>query len=134
MLGLENPLHIAIVVLVVMMVFGAKRLPEMGRSLGSGLRGFKESITGEVATRTSAPAEELGGQAANGRPSQAPSREGRGRALASLRPWRAQAFASQASRFRPVDDERRGRRVHSSLCAGSTVTSTSIAAPGWRRA
>jgi sec-independent protein translocase protein TatA len=47
MLGLENPLHIAIVLLVVMLVFGAKRLPELGRSLGSGLRGFKESISGE---------------------------------------------------------------------------------------
>jgi sec-independent protein translocase protein TatA len=55
MLGLENPLHIAIILLVVMLVFGAKRLPEMGRSLGSGLRGFKESITGEPAA-----AEELG--------------------------------------------------------------------------
>jgi len=58
MLGLENPLHIAILVLVVMMVFGAKRLPEMGRSLGSGLRGFKESVTGEAAPDP-APAEEL---------------------------------------------------------------------------
>jgi sec-independent protein translocase protein TatA len=48
MLGLENPLHIAILLLVVMLVFGARRLPEMGRSLGSGLRGFKESITGEA--------------------------------------------------------------------------------------
>jgi len=47
MIGLDNPLHIAIVVVVVMLVFGAKRLPEMGRSLGSGLRGFKESISGE---------------------------------------------------------------------------------------
>ncbi len=47
MLGLENPLHIAIVLLVVVLLFGAKRLPEMGRSLGSGLRGFKESISGE---------------------------------------------------------------------------------------
>jgi Sec-independent protein translocase protein TatA len=28
------------------MVFGAKRLPEMGRSLGSGLRGFKDSVSG----------------------------------------------------------------------------------------
>jgi Sec-independent protein translocase protein TatA len=28
-------------------VFGAKRLPEMGKSLGHGLRGFKESISGE---------------------------------------------------------------------------------------
>jgi Sec-independent protein translocase protein TatA len=28
-------------------VFGAKRLPEMGRSLGSGMRGFKESLSGD---------------------------------------------------------------------------------------
>ena len=47
MLGLENPLHIAILLAVLLLVFGAKRLPEIGRSLGSGLRGFKESITGE---------------------------------------------------------------------------------------
>ena len=47
MLGLENPLHIAIVLIVVLMVFGAKRLPEMGKSLGSGLRGFKDSLSGE---------------------------------------------------------------------------------------
>ena len=58
MIGLENPLHIAIVLVVVMLVFGAKRLPEMGRSLGSGLRGFKDSITGE-ATPDPAPAEKL---------------------------------------------------------------------------
>jgi sec-independent protein translocase protein TatA len=47
MIGLDNPLHIAILLLVVLLVFGAKRLPEMGRSLGAGLRGFKESVTGE---------------------------------------------------------------------------------------
>jgi sec-independent protein translocase protein TatA len=46
-MGLDNPLHIAVVLLVLLLVFGAKRLPEMGRSLGSGLRGFKESISGE---------------------------------------------------------------------------------------
>ena len=49
MVGLDNPLHIAIVLIVVMLLFGAKRLPEMGRSLGSGLRNFKESVTGEQA-------------------------------------------------------------------------------------
>ncbi len=47
MVGLDNPLHIAIVLLVVLLVFGAKRLPEMGRSLGEGLRGFKQSVNGE---------------------------------------------------------------------------------------
>ncbi len=46
-MGLDNPLHLAILLMILLLVFGAKRLPEMGRSLGSGLRGFKESINGE---------------------------------------------------------------------------------------
>ena len=48
MLGLDNPLHIAILLFVLLLLFGAKRLPEMGRSLGTALRGFKESVTGEA--------------------------------------------------------------------------------------
>jgi len=47
MLGLDNPIHIAFVLIVLLLVFGAKRLPEMGKSMGEGLRGFKESISGE---------------------------------------------------------------------------------------
>jgi sec-independent protein translocase protein TatA len=47
MVGLDNPLHIALVLLVVLMVFGAKRLPEMGKGLGEGMRGFKQAISGE---------------------------------------------------------------------------------------
>ena len=47
MLGLTNPLHIAIVLVVVLMVFGAKRLPEMGKSMGEGLKGFKHAVSGE---------------------------------------------------------------------------------------
>jgi sec-independent protein translocase protein TatA len=47
MLGLDNPIHIAFILILLLLVFGAKRLPEMGKSLGSGLRGFKESLTGE---------------------------------------------------------------------------------------
>jgi sec-independent protein translocase protein TatA len=46
MVGLDNPLHIALVLIVVLMVFGAKRLPEMGKSMGQGLRGFKDSLQG----------------------------------------------------------------------------------------
>lgn len=48
MMGLDNPIHLAFILILLLLVFGAKRLPEMGRSLGSGLRGFKESISGEV--------------------------------------------------------------------------------------
>jgi sec-independent protein translocase protein TatA len=46
-MGLENPLHIAILVVILLLVFGAKRLPEMGRSIGSGMREFKDSISGD---------------------------------------------------------------------------------------
>jgi sec-independent protein translocase protein TatA len=46
MLGLENPIHLAFLLMVLLLVFGAKRLPEMGRSLGSGMRGFRDALTG----------------------------------------------------------------------------------------
>jgi len=47
-MGLDNPLHIAFLVVILLLVFGAKRLPEIGRSLGSGMREFKQSITGDA--------------------------------------------------------------------------------------
>ena len=47
MMGLDNPIHLAFLGIVLLLVFGAKRLPEMGHSLGTGLRGFKEAIGGE---------------------------------------------------------------------------------------
>ncbi len=50
MLGLDNPVHLAFLLILLLLVFGAKRLPEMGRSLGAGLRGFKETISGEPET------------------------------------------------------------------------------------
>jgi sec-independent protein translocase protein TatA len=56
MVGLDNPLHIALVLIVVLMVFGAKRLPEMGKGLGEGMRGFKQAISGESHDTAPAPA------------------------------------------------------------------------------
>ncbi len=52
MLGLDNPLHIAFILILLLLVFGAKRLPEMGKSLGTGLRGFKDSLSGDSPTST----------------------------------------------------------------------------------
>jgi sec-independent protein translocase protein TatA len=46
-MGLDNPIHIAFLLILLLLVFGAKRLPEMGRSLGTGMRGFKETLSGE---------------------------------------------------------------------------------------
>ncbi len=46
-MGLDNPIHIVFLVVILLLVFGAKRLPEIGRSLGTGMREFKQSVTGE---------------------------------------------------------------------------------------
>jgi sec-independent protein translocase protein TatA len=52
-MGLDNPLHIAFLLIVLLLVFGAKRLPEIGRSVGSGMREFKDSISGQSPTTIS---------------------------------------------------------------------------------
>jgi len=44
--GFLSPVHVALLLVVVLMLFGAKRLPEFGRSLGSGMRGFKRALDG----------------------------------------------------------------------------------------
>lgn len=38
--------ELVLILLVLLLVFGAKRLPEMGRSLGKGMREFKDSVSG----------------------------------------------------------------------------------------
>jgi sec-independent protein translocase protein TatA len=71
MLGLDNPIHILFLLILLLLVFGAKRLPEMGRSLGTGMRGFKESLNGEAGHANSlaqpqAPAQPQAMPASNG--------------------------------------------------------------------
>ena len=53
-MGLDNPIHIAFLLILLLLVFGAKRLPEMGKSLGSGMRGFKDALSGEHDEHTAA--------------------------------------------------------------------------------
>jgi sec-independent protein translocase protein TatA len=40
--------EIAIVLLIVLVIFGPKRLPQLGRSLGGGMREFKDAVTGKT--------------------------------------------------------------------------------------
>lgn len=42
-----GPLELAIVAIIALIIFGPKRLPELGRSIGDGLREFKSSVSGE---------------------------------------------------------------------------------------
>jgi sec-independent protein translocase protein TatA len=74
-MGLDNPLHIAFLVVILLLVFGAKRLPEIGRSLGSGMREFKSSVTGETTAHqtTLPPAQQPATAAQPAVPAQAPA-------------------------------------------------------------
>jgi sec-independent protein translocase protein TatA len=47
MLGNIGPLEIIVVLIIALVVFGPKRLPELGNSLGKGIREFKDSVTGD---------------------------------------------------------------------------------------
>ena len=51
-MNLLQPTHLIILLVVVLLLFGAKRLPEIGRSLGTGMREFKESVTGNDKVET----------------------------------------------------------------------------------
>jgi sec-independent protein translocase protein TatA len=44
MTGWTSPTHIVLLLLIALLLFGAKRLPEIGRSLGSSMREFKDSV------------------------------------------------------------------------------------------
>ena len=43
-MNMPGPLEIVVILTVVLLLFGAKRLPEIGRALGEGIREFKKSI------------------------------------------------------------------------------------------
>ena len=44
--GIFSPMHLVIVAIIALVIFGPKRLPELGKSLGVGIREFKSGING----------------------------------------------------------------------------------------
>jgi sec-independent protein translocase protein TatA len=45
--GLFRPMHLILILLIVLIIFGAGRLPEIGEGLGKSIRSFKKAISGE---------------------------------------------------------------------------------------
>ena len=43
---LFQPTHLLVIAIVLLVLFGAKRLPELGKGLGEGMKGFKECLKG----------------------------------------------------------------------------------------
>jgi sec-independent protein translocase protein TatA len=57
-----GPLEIVIILVIVLVIFGPKRLPDLGRSLGRGMREFKDSVTGKDKEREQLDASEEAGE------------------------------------------------------------------------
>ena len=44
--GLFQPMHLLVIFFIALLVFGPKKLPELGKGIGEGIRGFKDGIKG----------------------------------------------------------------------------------------
>ena len=48
MSGLTNPIHLAFIAMIALIFLGPKRLPDLAKSLGTGMREFRETLSGET--------------------------------------------------------------------------------------
>jgi sec-independent protein translocase protein TatA len=53
--GIENPVHLIFIAVVALVVLGPKRLPEMARALGKGMREFRQAMSSEGADESDRP-------------------------------------------------------------------------------
>ena len=53
----QTPWHIVLLLLIALLLFGGRRLPEIGKSLGHGMREFKDAVTGNSAADEDTPPE-----------------------------------------------------------------------------
>jgi sec-independent protein translocase protein TatA len=60
--NLFQPMHLLVILFIALLVFGPKKLPELGKGLGEGIRSFKDSMNGKdqpaTSAQSSAPAAE----------------------------------------------------------------------------
>ncbi len=47
--GLFQPMHLLVILIIAMLVFGPKRIPELGKALGEGIKGFKDGVNNREA-------------------------------------------------------------------------------------
>lgn len=52
-MGVASPTHLLVVMAIIVLLFGAKRIPELARALGGGMREFRHGISGAYGEETS---------------------------------------------------------------------------------
>jgi sec-independent protein translocase protein TatA len=56
--GLFQPSHLLLILLLCVLMFGPKKLPELGKALGEGIRGFKDSMDPNASAKSEDPRSE----------------------------------------------------------------------------
>ncbi len=56
--GLFQPMHLLVILVICLLVFGPKKLPELGKGLGEGIRGFKEGLKDHTEPGTASQAKD----------------------------------------------------------------------------
>jgi len=55
--GLFQPMHLLVIMFIALLVFGPKKLPELGKGIGEGIRSFRESVRDKDTTKPEAKPE-----------------------------------------------------------------------------
>ena len=53
----DSPMHLLIVAVVILVLFGGRKIPELMRGMGEGVRGFKEGMQGTPPSTTNTPSQ-----------------------------------------------------------------------------
>jgi sec-independent protein translocase protein TatA len=53
--GIFQPMHLLVILFIALLVFGPKKLPELGKGLGDGIRAFKDGVRHDAAPGTADP-------------------------------------------------------------------------------
>jgi sec-independent protein translocase protein TatA len=56
--GLFQPMHLLVILIICLLIFGPKKLGELGKGLGEGIRGFRQAIKGEPPSSSRASGED----------------------------------------------------------------------------
>jgi sec-independent protein translocase protein TatA len=67
-MGILEPMHLVVILGIALLVFGPKKLPELGKGLGESIRGFKSALTGSESDSKDAATRPAGDEP-GGRPS-----------------------------------------------------------------
>jgi TatA/E family protein of Tat protein translocase len=125
-MGLSNPLHLAFIAAIALIVLGPKRMPDLARSIGNGLRELREAISGEAAHRENGETIEAGPSVFA--ESAAPVEE-----AAGAEPWAGVSAAGPAGAApTPAEQGIAAPKPAEQRIAAPTPAEQELAAPGGR--